>query len=207
MTSQLAAEVANVAEGTAIGFYLVYATLAVGLVVYLARTLRTNGAVFLVDVFDDDNLAHSVNHLLVVGFYLLNLGYAFLLFQLQPSYATLTEAFNQLTVKIGWLLLSLGLIHLFNMFVFWRIRTHRDRRFVAPRGGPQGFRPPGPNPGPGPGGAPGGGPGAGPGPFPGPRPTPETPHTVTPGTMTPGTMTPGAVTPGAVPPRAMVRPR
>lgn len=117
----------GIAENVAIGFYLIYATLAVGLVIYLARTLRANGAVWLRDVFESEELATSVNHLLVIGFYLLNLGYAFLLFQLQPSYASLTEAFNQLTIKVGWLLLSLGLIHLFNMFVFWRIRTHRSR--------------------------------------------------------------------------------
>lgn len=119
---------AAVAEQTAIGFYLVYAGIAVGLVIYLARTLRDNGAVFLRDVFDDAELAGSVNRLLVIGFYLLNLGYAFLLFQLRPTYSSLTEAFNELIVKLGWLLLSLGLIHLLNMFVFWRIRTHNERR-------------------------------------------------------------------------------
>ncbi len=127
-TAVLAGEVA---EGVAIGFYLVYAAVAIGLVIYLARTLKANGAVWLRDVFDSEELATSVNHLLVIGFYLLNLGYAFLLFQLQPEYASLTQAFNQLTVKVGWLLLSLGLIHLFNMFVFWRIRTHRHRA-IAP---------------------------------------------------------------------------
>ena len=68
----------------------------------------------------------------MIGFYLLNLGYAFLLFQLQPSYSSLTEAFNQLIVKVGWLLMSLGLIHLFNMFIFWRIRTHRNSAIRPP---------------------------------------------------------------------------
>lgn len=126
---------AEVTEQTAIGFYLVYAALAVGLVIYLARTLRANGAIFLKDVFEDQSLAKSVNHLLVIGFYLLNLGYAFLLFQLQPSYDSLIEAFNELIVKVGWLLLSLGLIHLFNMFVFWRIRTHRNSA-IQPRVAP-----------------------------------------------------------------------
>ena len=116
-----------VAEATAIGFYLVYAVVAVGLVIYLAKTLRANGAVFLENVFDDEKVAAAVNHLLVIGFYLLNLGYAFLLYQLDGSYPSLTDAFNQLVVKIGALLLSLGVIHLANMFVFWRIRTHRSR--------------------------------------------------------------------------------
>ncbi len=118
---------AQVSETEAIGFYLIYACVAVGLVIYLARTLRRNGAVFLIGVFEEDKLSESVNQLLVIGFYLLNMGYAFLLYQLEPSYASLTQAFNQLVVKLGWLLFSLGIIHLLNMFVFWRIRTHRER--------------------------------------------------------------------------------
>ena len=137
---------AEVTEGTAISFYLVYATVAVGLVVYLARTLRRNGAVFLVNVFDEDRLAESVNHLLVIGFYLLNMGYAFLLYQLDPSYSSLTEAFNQLIVKIGWLLFSLGIIHLLNMFVFWRIRTYRDRSYARQAARPTRYVPPPPIP-------------------------------------------------------------
>jgi len=134
----------EVAELTAIGLYLVYAAVAIALVVYLARTLRANGAVFLQNVFDDENLAGSVNHLLVVGFYLLNLGYAFLLYQLQPSYASVTEAFNQLIVKLGWLLLSLGVIHLFNMMVFWRIRNHRSSALHGPAAPLPHFPPPAP---------------------------------------------------------------
>lgn len=164
MNTLIAQQTPQLAERTAIGFYLVYAAIAVALVVYLARTLRRNGAIFLVDVFDDDNLAGAVNHLLVIGFYLLNLGYAFLLFQLQPSYGSMTLAFNELTVKVGVLLFSLGVIHLVNMFIFWRIRTHQERKFSAANAPRPVFNPPPPRPqakpdaglfGPGTAGAPG----------------------------------------------------
>ncbi len=119
--------IAAVSEMTVINFYLAYTVTAVSLVVFLARTLNRNGKVFLEDSFDQKELAHSVNQLLVVGFYLLNLGYALLVYQLKPSYETLTLAFNELVVKIGILLLSLGVIHMLNMFVFWRIRAARQQ--------------------------------------------------------------------------------
>lgn len=154
---------APVGDATAIGFYLVYTVVAVGLVVFLARTLQRNGATFLTDVFDQTDLAKAVNQLLVIGFYLLNLGYAFLIYQLKPDYGSLIEAFNELTVKLGLLLLSLGVIHLLNMLVFWRIRTHRERGY---RPDPAAYRPPPP--------APMAGPAAGPAAFaaPGPSGTP-----------------------------------
>ncbi len=120
-----------VGDQVAIGFYLAYAAIALSLVVWLARTLFRNGEVFLADVFEDDGLARAVNHLLVIGFYLLNLGYALLLYKVEAT-LTLTGAFNGLVSRVGLLLLSLGVIHLTNMFIFWRIRTHGDRKLVMP---------------------------------------------------------------------------
>jgi len=117
-----------VADTTAIGFYLVYAVVAVGLVVYLARTLSRNGGLFLKNVFtDEEGLAGAVNQLLVVGFYLLNLGYALLIYRLQVQYSSLITAFNELVVRLGILLLSLGVIHLLNMLVFWKIRSGANK--------------------------------------------------------------------------------
>jgi len=58
--------------------YLVYVSASIGLTIWLARTLFKNGEVFLEEVFaDNPRMASAVNRLLVVGFYLLNLGYAF----------------------------------------------------------------------------------------------------------------------------------
>nr|HNH83010.1 hypothetical protein [Acidobacteriota bacterium] len=56
--------------------YLTYLVLSIILTIWVAQTLHKNGRVFLVDVFHGNiELADSVNHLLVVGFYLINLGY------------------------------------------------------------------------------------------------------------------------------------
>lgn len=102
--------------------YAIYSTVAVGLTVWLAQTLYRNGEVFLADVFQDRLLLVSaLNHLLVTGFYMLNLGYAFLLLQ-EPVANSPEQAFQVLVNKLGVLLVSLGLIHFVNMIVFWRIR-------------------------------------------------------------------------------------
>jgi hypothetical protein len=115
-----------------IAFYLIYATITLALVVWLARTLFQAGNKFLEDVFDSKELGFAVNRLLVIGFYLLNLGYAFLLYQLDPTYSSITEAWNQLVNRLGVLFVSLGVIHLLNMFVLWRVRTHRERHAQVP---------------------------------------------------------------------------
>ena len=57
--------------------YSVYLILTVILTVWVARTLFRNGKVFLIDIFHgNEELAKAVNNLLLVGFYLVNIGYA-----------------------------------------------------------------------------------------------------------------------------------
>ena len=112
--------------------YSAYATLSVGLTVWLARTLFKNGAVFLRDVFvDNREMADAVNRLLVVGFYLFNLGYACLLLK-APGAASLVQAIEILSSKMGALLLSLGLMHFGNMYLFHRIRRRASTHALPP---------------------------------------------------------------------------
>ena len=103
--------------------YLPYAAIAIALTIWLARTLSRNGEVFLQTVFDDPALAHAVNQLLVIGFYLVNLGWALLLLDRDAStIIDLRTATELLATKLGTLLLLLGIAHLTNLFVFHRIR-------------------------------------------------------------------------------------
>jgi hypothetical protein len=56
--------------------YIIYFAISVIVTIGVARTRHNGGRVFLVDAFDGRKpLADSVNDLLVVGFYLINVGY------------------------------------------------------------------------------------------------------------------------------------
>ncbi len=118
--------------------YAVYLVVAIGLIVWLGRTLSANGEVFLRDVFDDQpDLARAVNQLLTVGFYLLCLGYAFLTMQGETLYQTPIGTAELLAAKLGMLMLTLGGVHLFNVFVLSRWRQHIRMRTMAPPVVPQ----------------------------------------------------------------------
>jgi hypothetical protein len=98
--------------------YLLYIIISIALTVWVARTLSTNGRVFLVRSFaDDERIADSVNHLLVVGFYLINLGYVTLALQLGEKPVSTVGAIEFLSTKIGLVMLVLGAMHFFNVFV------------------------------------------------------------------------------------------
>ena len=112
-----------IGDGNVVIVYVAYAMTAIGLTAWLARTLSRNGAVFLRDVFKEKQaLAEAVNRLLVVGFYMLNLGYA--LFVLRGSGGMdAFEAVQFFVNRLSRLLLALALLHFVNVLVFWRIRA------------------------------------------------------------------------------------
>lgn len=104
--------------------YLVYLALSIALTVWVARTLHKNGRVFLVEVFrGQTELADSVNHLLVVGFYLVNFGFVSWMLKLGYDIADTRASIEALSVKIGLVLLVLGFMHFFNLLVFSRMRN------------------------------------------------------------------------------------
>lgn len=105
--------------------YALYLVLSVLLTVWVAKTLHHHGRVFLVTAFHgDEKLADSVNHLLVVGFYLVNLGWVALALKARLGPTTVGEVFELLSYKLGVVLLVLGGMHFFNIYLFNRMRKN-----------------------------------------------------------------------------------
>ena len=107
----------------AVWTYLAYLTISIGLTIWVAKTLHKNGRIFLVDSFHgNEGLADSVNHLLVVGFYLINIGYVALALKYGGTPENAQTALEVLGTKVGLVLLILGVMHFFNLLVFSKMR-------------------------------------------------------------------------------------
>ncbi|UII20463.1 hypothetical protein [Fulvivirga ligni] len=103
--------------------YALYLPITIILTIWVARTLFNNGRVFLVDIFHGNEvLADSVNKLLVVGFYLINVGYAVFTLRIIGDIDTTQAVIEKLSMKLGAIILILGVMHFFNLFVFFRLR-------------------------------------------------------------------------------------
>ncbi|MGW5767740.1 hypothetical protein ACWEVY_01170 [Streptomyces longwoodensis] len=115
--------------------YVIYLVVSIALTVWVARTLSRNGRVFLADVLHgDEKLADAVNHLLVVGFYLVNLGFVALYLSGDDTVVDARGVFEALSTKLGVVLLVLGVMHLGNVYVLNRIRRRGllEREQVPP---------------------------------------------------------------------------
>ncbi|MBC2603400.1 hypothetical protein [Puniceicoccus vermicola] len=118
-------------NGTILVAYLLYITLTVGMTIWVAQTLHRNGQIFLVEAFHgNEEMAQAVNHLLRVGFYLVNLGFVLMFLKHGTRPETTVEAIEYVATKVGIVLIVLGLMHFFNMFNFDKMRK-KGRRGVV----------------------------------------------------------------------------
>ena len=116
-----------------VSMYLGYLLISVLLTVWVAKTLHKNGRIFLVDSFlGNAPLADSVNHLLVVGFYLINIGFVTLALRYSDKPANVQTGLEILSTKIGLVLVVLGFMHFFNLFVFSKMRRRAQKHTAPP---------------------------------------------------------------------------
>ncbi|WP_295770254.1 hypothetical protein [uncultured Mucilaginibacter sp.] len=113
--------------------YIVYLLISIALTVWVARVLFSNGRIFLVDIFHGNTLlADSVNKLLVVGFYLINVGYISLVLKETGVIADARVLIEVLSRKIGTIILILGAMHFLNLTIFFKLRSRAQQTGSQP---------------------------------------------------------------------------
>ena len=113
--------------------YASYLLISIALTIWVARTLHQNGRVFLLDAFGGNaELADSVNQLLVVGFYLINIGYITVALKTTDPLTSLRQIIELESAKLGVVCLILGVMHFFNIFIFATMRRRRGHTLIAP---------------------------------------------------------------------------
>jgi hypothetical protein len=118
-----------------VGTYLLYLLISTGLTVIVGTGLARSGRAFLLDVFNgNDTLARAVSRLLVLGFYLLSLGFVTLTMRTHGDIGTARAGLQLLSVKIGEVLLVLGVLPLVTLAALARTRRRAQARVQQPAG-------------------------------------------------------------------------
>ena len=114
--------------------YAVYVTVSLAITYWVGRTLNRNGRVFLIENFEGkEHLADSINHLLLVGFYLVNIGFISLALRYGDKPDDAVGAVEFLSTKIGLAVVVLGGMHFFNMGMLVKFRHTKLFRAFAPK--------------------------------------------------------------------------
>ncbi|UGS20691.1 hypothetical protein [Flavobacterium cyclinae] len=101
--------------------YAIYLPIALFLTYYVSKTLFKNSKIYMLDIFKGrEEIANATNKLFETGFYLLNLGFALMILEMNiydNSYQVLIE---KLSYKIGGFSIYLGLMLFLNLYFFFR---------------------------------------------------------------------------------------
>lgn len=109
--------------------YLIYIPVTVAVTIWVANTLFNNGRVFLIAIFQgNEQMADSVNKLLIVGFYLINIGYAIYTLTIIGPIPDVQSVIERLSLKLGAIILILGGMHFFNLIAFFMLRNRALER-------------------------------------------------------------------------------
>lgn len=114
--------------------YATYVVFSLAITIWVGRSLNKNGRVFLVENFQGrEALADSINHLLLIGFYLVNIGFVYLALRYGTKPTDLVSAVEFLSTKIGLVVVVLGGMHFFNMNMLVKFRHSKLFYAMAPR--------------------------------------------------------------------------
>jgi hypothetical protein len=106
--------------------YLIYLFITYLITVHVGLRFYRNGRVYILRLLQgDEKMTDSINHILLIGYYLLNLGYAALMISTWKTILTWTELVGSICSMTGKIMLTLAIIHFINMTVIYVIsRRH-----------------------------------------------------------------------------------
>jgi len=100
--------------------YLIYLFITWFITVQVGLVFFKNGRTFLLYLFGNDVAkTTAINKLLLTGYYLLNGGYAAVMLQTWETIDTWTALLVSICSMVGRIILTLALIHFFNMLVLF----------------------------------------------------------------------------------------
>lgn len=125
LLSNLAAETDfSVSDSFSFIEYSIYFIVALAITIWVGRTLFRSGRPFLMEAFHGNPaMADSVNNLLIIGFYLVNVGFMLLFLSTGSAPTRSLTVVEHLSAKLGVVVIVLGVMHLVNLLVLNSLRS------------------------------------------------------------------------------------
>lgn len=96
--------------------YLFYFLILLFVVLYVGMVLYKGGRPFLINTFSgNETVAGAVNKFLFAGYYLTNIGYTVIALKIWEKVESPTQLLNVLSLKVGAIVLTLGIMHFINI--------------------------------------------------------------------------------------------
>ena len=105
--------------------YIVYIIITFYITIFVGWRVYKLGFIYLENLIDNHSVCQSINNLLLIGYYLVNLGFSAISLQNWERVDTITIMLSSLSYKIGFILLVLGILHFINLSIIYIARKNK----------------------------------------------------------------------------------
>lgn len=109
-----------------IAAYLIYLVLIIFIIVYVGRLFHRNGRIFMLSLFAGDTaLTDTVNNVLLIAYYLFNIGYAFVTLRFWEKIVSAETLIASIGSNMGILIFILASTHYLNMIMIYFLSKYK----------------------------------------------------------------------------------
>lgn len=102
--------------------YFIYFFITIPVIVFVGWKCYKIGKIYLMDLLKNGEVCNSVNKLLLIGYYLLNLGYIAVSISSWGKIDTVSEIMEVIFTKISLILIIISLLHYLNIGMLYFLR-------------------------------------------------------------------------------------
>lgn len=96
--------------------YCIYTPIIFFIMIKIGWLFYKNGEIFLLNLFKQQiALVKSINNILLIGYYLVNLGYAIITIAYWETISSIPEILNSISHRLGIMIIGLAVLHYNNV--------------------------------------------------------------------------------------------
>ena len=103
-----------------IASYLLYLSVILVVTIHVGWQLYTHGEVYLLKIFEkSQHLVQPINKMLLLGYYLVNIGFAIYSISQWEKMFNLAQMLGYVSERVAYIVLTLSVMHYMNMLSFY----------------------------------------------------------------------------------------
>ena len=112
--------------------YIIFLAIACYITCYVGWLCYKNGYLYVLELFDhQENIALAINKLLLIAYYLVNIGFVFYAIRCWAEIETWRDLVEEIAEKTSLVIMTLCVLHFKNMALIYMLRRYKDSRFIT----------------------------------------------------------------------------
>ena len=100
--------------------YFIYGCITVYIIYWVGKLFHRNGRIFILRLFhQDESMTDTTNNILLIAYYLFNIGYAVVQFSFWDKVSDIKSMIASISMKTGVLVTILAITHYFNIYLIY----------------------------------------------------------------------------------------